>query len=521
MAEEIALKVTIGGEERVIKSLQDLKKAKKDATDAFISGDKAAAKSIAELNEKMESVGDSVRTLKGSGIEKIEGSFAKLGEGFKTLDMDKIKVGFKGLGAAMSALPIFLIIEGIKLLVENFDEVVQWFKELIGSSNKFTCELEELKKANEDVVKSIDAQISALGGLKSNEQEIIDLTRKKIQLKIEESKVALQAAIANQKNSEVELGSAEKVFLALSGNLTAMQIKRQADIVVARNETKKATQELEAQLASLQGFDNIQTQKTLDNNAKKTADYKKNLEEQHKARVEANNAEVKATEEANLAIYNAHKVVKDAEQADADAKAKRIQDTADLEYIALQKSIDDNKKAAEQKIKDEQDVFNAKMQLANATIGIISGLEALAKKGSNAQKGLALAEIAAQTGVGFIQGLTIAQKAAAGTGPAAAFAFPIFFASQVAAVLAAAAKARAALSGGSASAPSVSSGGGFSPQGQAPAIATPSNSGSTINKETGVVNGGSNQQQKVYVLETEITEKVNKVATIKETATFG
>ena len=41
-----------------------------------------------------------------------------------------------------------------------------------------------------------------------------------------------------------------------------------------------------------------------------------------------------------------------------------------------------------------------------------------------------------KTGVGFAQGLDIAQKTAAGaTGPAAAFTFPIFYAQQIASVL--------------------------------------------------------------------------------------
>jgi hypothetical protein len=47
--------------------------------------------------------------------------------------------------------------------------------------------------------------------------------------------------------------------------------------------------------------------------------------------------------------------------------------------------------------------------------------------------------------MGFIQGLDIAQKGAKATGPAAPFAFPIFYAAQIAAVLGAAGKAKAIL----------------------------------------------------------------------------
>jgi len=57
-----------------------------------------------------------------------------------------------------------------------------------------------------------------------------------------------------------------------------------------------------------------------------------------------------------------------------------------------------------------------------------------------------LADIVIGTGVGFVQGLDIAQKGAKATGPAAPFAFPIFYATQIAAVLSAVGKAKNILS---------------------------------------------------------------------------
>ena len=58
--------------------------------------------------------------------------------------------------------------------------------------------------------------------------------------------------------------------------------------------------------------------------------------------------------------------------------------------------------------------------------------------------------------------MVIAQQTAAGKGPAAAYAFPAFFATQTAAVLGAAARAKAVLKGGSDSGggPTPTSGGG-------------------------------------------------------------
>ena len=87
-----------------------------------------------------------------------------------------------------------------------------------------------------------------------------------------------------------------------------------------------------------------------------------------------------------------------------------------------------------------------------AALGQISGL---LKDGSVAAKAAALTDIAVNTGVGLMQALDIAQKSAKGTGPAAAFAFPIFYASQIAAVLGAANQAKSILgAGGGTSGPS-------------------------------------------------------------------
>ena len=88
MAEEVAFIIKIEGQDRAINSLKDLKKAKKDATDAFLKGDKDAAKALADLTDKTEDLADASRSLKGSGVEQSANSFRLLGDGFKNLDLD-------------------------------------------------------------------------------------------------------------------------------------------------------------------------------------------------------------------------------------------------------------------------------------------------------------------------------------------------------------------------------------------------------------------------------------------------
>ena len=115
-----------------------------------------------------------------------------------------------------------------------------------------------------------------------------------------------------------------------------------------------------------------------------------------------------------------------------------------------QKKLDDAQKEADalQAIRD----FN----LANTTQAL-TALSSLFKEGTAASKAAAIAEIAIRTGEGFVNGLGIAQKTAlaapAGTG---AFIFPLFYAAQIASVLAAANQAKKILGvGGSVQKPNV------------------------------------------------------------------
>lgn len=157
----------------------------------------------------------------------------------------------------------------------------------------------------------------------------------------------------------------------------------------------------------------------------------------------------------------------DIRQAEIEAaKEKRKQDNAleIQERSGLAKALLDIsfKNAQDQKAIDDA-VYESKKMLASNIASVIGQLAGLAKEGSNTQKALALTEIAINTAVGFVQGLRIAQQSAAATGPAAAFAFPIFYAQQIGAVLAAAKQAKNILgSGTSVSPPSMSSGSGGS-----------------------------------------------------------
>jgi len=185
------------------------------------------------------------------------------------------------------------------------------------------------------------------------------------------------------------------------------------------------------------------------------------------------------------------------------------QSTVDLELQLAQKKkeiYDADKKAKEDSEKAKQE---AQIDTLKAAASAISALGGLFKEGSDAAKAAALADIAINTGIGYVQGLDIAQKGAKATGPAAPYAFPIFYATQIAAVLGAASRAKAILKGGSGGA---GGGGGMGVVGAAPSPMTPLTGGSL--PEEGQFGG----MGRVYVLEGDITKTQTRVRRLRNTS---
>lgn len=176
---------------------------------------------------------------------------------------------------------------------------------------------------------------------------------------------------------------------------------------------------------------------------------------------------LEAEQEREQRLLDAELAIQD-EQALNEAKL-----AIDTEYNNQIKKIDDDRLKAKTAIAEaEKAMVLGQVQAVGTAIGQIG---ALFKKGTAASKAAAIAEIAIGTGVGYINALDIAQKTAKGTGPAAAIAFPVFYATQLAAVLGAASKAKSILStakggGGSGSTPSAPSVGGARPSTETPRI---------------------------------------------------
>ena len=199
--------------------------------------------------------------------------------------------------------------------------------------------------------------------------------------------------------------------------------------------------------------------------------------------------------------------------AEGDVQRQILAKKASDAIIAIQQDETNKKK----QMQDAE--LQAKLQFAAAIGNVFGGLSALFKKGTAAAKIAGLAEIAIGTGVGFINALDIAQKGSKATGPAAPFAFPIFYATQIAAVLGAAARAKSIFSsveggsgGGSATAPSIPS----APLG-------PQSSSTSLDAASiqGIGNAAAGGINRTFVLDSDVNDGQERQARISRAARLG
>jgi hypothetical protein len=237
--EKIGIEVEVKGAEKSISSFKDLKTAIKAAKDeqiamtskfgeGSIEATKAGQK-LAGLKDKVEDLNDSTKSLKGSGVEKLTSSFRLLGEGIGTFDFDKIKTGFKGVGAAMGAIPIFLLIEGIKLLYDNFETIAAMFDK---------TSLAE--KALADVTKEVSGELSkVLEGVQNVESGFAAFHKGTITR--DEALKIYNETLGGTLGTTNDLALAESNFVANKDlYIEAMQAKSTANVLFAKSAEAQA-----------------------------------------------------------------------------------------------------------------------------------------------------------------------------------------------------------------------------------------------------------------------------------------
>jgi hypothetical protein len=362
MAEKTVISIEVEGTGKAINSIKELKAELKAAQSAALNGDGKAAKRVAELKDKMDDLTDSTKSLQGSGVERIGSGFNLLGQGFKDMDLDKIKTGFKGLGSAMNAIPLMIIVSGVMMLMEKFDimgKVVDLvtnlfyaFTDAIGLTNKADEKFAKEAVANaQNVQKAKEAQYDAeIKMAQAAGQDVKELELEKLK-SIENSIQSQLTALEDLKTKKKKLNDEEqKQYDELQLNL----IKSSADRIAKELSNAKEQQQQLANLANLEDKLRVaglsEREKQIDAVKKQEQQLRDELEKNHKVRLgnEKNdtiryNEDVKKIQELtqreinqiNNKYYEEAKVKKKA----ADDKAKAESDAQRL--LDLQKAKED------------------------------------------------------------------------------------------------------------------------------------------------------------------------------------
>lgn len=536
---------------------QEYKKLKVALSEAANPEDfKRLSKELNDVEGKIGDINDAASIATGSGVEQLNKGIALVGEGFRNFDFEKIKIGFKGIGNAMSAAAPLLLVAAIGALIENFGAIVEFVKTATGTWSDEEIAVKRATKAYEtqtkvttELVTQYDNELKILEAQGASEKKILEVKKLKILAQIQQ----LKASVAVQEATIKEIQANDDLSESLSRATAWVQRKLgneqaallyEATIQFEKNERIKEEQEkkeealrtissLEADLVVLQ----INNDKKVAESAKKTSDDKKKLQDDlfKKANDEidkqadldlaAAEAEIKlaADKEAEIAAdKERHRKFEESEKEKA-AAAKKKQDELDLAEFKKQEAEKSKAKLALEKAS-----FDAAKGLSDAIFSIQIGN---AKKGSaeelklkkqqfNVNKAFAVTQAT-------IDGVRAVQTVLA-TYPTP-FNIPIAIATGISSAANIAKIASAKFDGGGAS--GGPSGGGAAPQigstslPTPPTINTPNNNTSTMFDEQGNNLGVANDQRtaqpiKVFVTETDISEIQNRANKLKTQTTI-
>jgi ribosomal protein S13 len=514
------IKVDTGGAEKEVKDLKDDIQGVGTATEGSIAQLKELKKQLkntAAGSEEFEKLFNQIDDLE----DKIKGSKKASSDWIDTLESAGGPLGMVGAAlnrakVATTSFSAALKATGIGLLVSLVAGLAAAFAKNEGAMKKLEPIITQFGRILNGILGAMEPLIDTF----------IDLATKALPYVTDGFKVAYSAMSSFLQGLGL-VGSAVKKFI--SGDFSGAWDDAKKSVTEFGTRYEDANKRFIAGSKELTDTEKAEQAKRLADqkafNEKQAAERKaaqEKIDAEEKARLEKAAADAKAYEDFDTELQQrlieiedekAAKETERLEKAAAEAKAYNDFDTK-LQQDLLKVEED----ATAKKIALADAELQAKLGLANAIGNIAGGLSALFEKGTTAAKIAGLAEIAIGTGVGFIQGLDIAQKGAKATGPAAPFAFPIFYATQIAAVLAAASRAKSVMT-------QVKGGSGISiPSFGAPSIPSvsanaplaPSLQTTTLNQAQ--VNQIGNVAARAYVVESDISGNQERIVRLNRAA---
>lgn len=507
------------------------------------------SKELNDVEGKIGDINDAASLATGSGIEQLNKGIGLVGEGFRNFDFEKIKIGLKGIGNAMSAVVPLLLVEGIVMLVQNFDKVVEVVKDLTGTWSteekavkSATKAYDAQKKATSALVVEYDNEIKILEAQGASEAKILDAKKKKIAAQIQELKasIAIQDATINEIKANDDLseslGSVNAWIQRKLGNEKAAEqfeaivqfekLERVKEEQAKKDEALRAISSLEADLVVLQ----INNDKKVVESAKKTAEEKKKIAEADgEARYQLWKAEQErmANEEAIIIPEQKEAIAQTELEINAAKNAELLNQSALKAQAEIDLEKEKQKKIEAGKQVLAKESFNAAKNLSDAIFAIQIG---------NAQKGSAEETKLKKQQFNINKAFAITQATIDGVRAVQTVlaTYPLPISIPIAAVTGISSAANIAKIASAKFDGGVSGGGGSTPTGSIgstqlptpPTINTPQNNTNTQFDSQGNNLGASNQRQtiditgKVIVTENDIREQQNRANKIKAQTTF-
>jgi hypothetical protein len=242
---ELSVKTNIG---QSISSLKELKEAIKAAKDEQIAmankfgatSQEAinASKNLAELKNKVDSLNDSSKSLKGSGFEMLKHGFSQIREGLMNLDFDKVKIGLTGMGsgftsmaktakAAFTGIKGAIAATGIGLLVIALGTIYAYWDDIKGvvsgvtsEQKRLNAEAEKNVKIAQDNLALISEQENILKLQGKSEKEILNMKIAATAEAIKETKIKLNQQKATR---DAQIDAAKRNKAILEGFISFVQ----------------------------------------------------------------------------------------------------------------------------------------------------------------------------------------------------------------------------------------------------------------------------------------------------------
>lgn len=337
------------------KSLRELGKGLKDliALQAQIGNSsstdfKKLQDAITKTEGRMGDLKDSFQTLRGSGVERLNSSLSLFREGLANADTDKLKIALEGVGSAMKAIPIFLIVEGIRLLIENWSKLTAVFS---SSQQQIKANAESLEKLNEQIAFNNqdtqallivkEAELKSLEKQGASLQVIIDKIEEINKLKLGVLKNELKGVDTEMQNLISQITEAKK-------DLSEDSVTESIFGFFGFGNTEKDVKELEKKLSTLA----LKRGEIVNNQAKVEIETEQELQSKiDEAR--------KKEEEKNLARIKRKIELSDRELA---AEKKQLEDMLAFQAEIDKKRIEAEKKAQEAIASVKDDIFLASIE---------------------------------------------------------------------------------------------------------------------------------------------------------------